>query len=208
MAIGDDGDIKRIVCANESCGYIISEHVIKERADGTKHEVPRSLKLEDQPESAQQDSSSDDLPTAAEMLLLAMQTQENTVGKAAKEIAKDILKMCAENVLKGEHTYLIKEEDSHTSGVITQAVRELKDRGYKVKKTPLPGKGTEVYVKWPTKKTQSKKKVVVEAARRVEPVDLPLPPPSEKQRRQQAELAKRREALKTRSASQKLPPSK
>jgi hypothetical protein len=204
--LDDAGDVERVTCANESCGYIVSEELVVEAADGSKRKRPRHVKAEDQPEgfaftgssTAASKPESDGLLTAEAMMLLALQTQEETVGKQAKEIAKEILSECAENVLNGEHTYVIEEENSPPGAVIVQVVQELKDRGYKVKKTPSPGKGTEIHVKWPTKRPQKKQKkkspVAQDAPTVVETKEL-----TPKQQRQMEERAKRKAALKARS---------
>jgi hypothetical protein len=203
--LDDAGDVERVTCANEECQYVLSEAIVEEAADGTKRKRPRSIKAESQPESfafggGEAPPEPDLLLSAEAMMLLAMKTQEETVGKQAKEIAKLILDECAANVLSGEHKYLIKEEDSTPGVVIVQMVQELKDRGYKVKKTATPGEGTEIHVKWPTKKATKtkKKKLAAEAAVQVGVVTTKgeLTP---KQQKQQAERAKRKAALKARS---------
>lgn len=202
--LDDVGDVERVACANGECGYVISEAIVEEAADGTKRKRPRSIKAEDQPETfafggGEATAEPDLLLSAEAMMQLAVKTQEETVGKQAKEIAKLILDECAANVLDGEHKYLIKEEESPAGAVIVQMVQELKDRGYKVKKTATPGEGTEIHVKWPTKKsTKSKKKrLAAEAAPQVGVVTKAELTP--KQKKQEAEKAKRRAALKARS---------
>lgn len=162
--IGDAGDIERTICANEDCGAILKEEVIVDRGDGTKLRRPRPVKMEDQPESFQFANRNgtlavpDDLLNADQMLQLAINTREETVGKDAREIAKSILMACAEVVLEGEHTYLIEEKDSPSGEVIKLAIKELTNRSYKVKQTPVPGKGVEVHIKWPTKQKPKRKK--------------------------------------------------
>ena len=162
--IGDSGDIVRTICANEDCGVILKEELIIDRGDGTKMRRPRPIKKEDQPESFQASNRDgtpfdDGLLSAEQMLQLAINTREETVGKEAREIAKIILMGCAEVVLKGEHTYIIEEENSPSGEVIKLVIRELTDRGYKVKKTPVPGEGIEVNIKWPTKQKQKRKRI-------------------------------------------------
>lgn len=205
--LDDVGDVERKVCANEACMYIISEAVVEDAADGTKRKRPRSVKAEDQPEAfafkgGASAVADDGMPTAEAMMLLAIQTQEETVGKAARELAKQILDECAKNVLEGEHTHLIEEDNTPPGSVVKQAVQELKDRGYKVKKTPTPGKGTEIKVQWPTKKTHKtpKKKKAAETAPQVAVVEASTLTP--KQQKQEAEKAKRKLALRARSKSQ------
>jgi len=162
--IGDAGDIERTICANEDCATILKEEVIVDRGDGTKLRRPRPIKMEDQPDNFQFAnrggtlSPPDELLSAEQMLQLAINTREETVGKDAREIAKTILNECAEVVLEGEHTYLIEEKDSPSGEVIKLAIKELTDRSYKVKKTPIPGKGVEVQIKWPTKQKPRRKK--------------------------------------------------
>lgn len=208
MELDDQGDVERRTCANDSCKYIISEEIVTEAADGSKRKRPRHVKAEDQPEgfaftgSGSSTTTSkleqDGLLTAEAMMLLALQTQEETIGKKAKEIAKDILSECAENVLAGEHTYIIEEENSPPGAVIIQVIQELKDRGYKVKKTPSPGQGTEIQVKWPTKRPQKKQKKKPSAATDV-PTVVGTAELTPKQQRQAEERAKRKAALKARS---------
>jgi hypothetical protein len=207
--LDDAGDVERRVCANESCGYIISEELVIEAVDGTKMRRPRAVKQEDQPDSfnfggTETEEPKDRLMSADEMMHLALKTQEETVGKAAREIARNILEKCAENVLEGEYTYLIEENDSPPGAVIAQAVKELKDRSYKVKQTPVPGKGVEVHVKWPTKKKASRRKKAAEVA----PSQVGVMELTPKQKRQQEEKAKRKEALRARSGSRKSPPKR
>jgi hypothetical protein len=202
--IGDAGDIERTICANEDCGAILKEEVIVDRGDGTKLKRPRPVKLEDQPENFQfngvQGAIPDDLLSADQMLQLAINTREETVGKEAREIAKTILMACAEVVLEGEHIHIIEEEDSPSGEVIRLAVKELTDRGYKVKKTPKPGEGTELQVKWPTKQKPHRRKKKSKA----DAPDVPQTPaaskgqnPGQIQRQRQAALA-RKKALKER----------
>jgi hypothetical protein len=204
--LDDAGDVQRTVCANESCQYIIGEKVIEKAADGTERMRPRSVSLEDQPEGLAfgggADYEDDGMLTAEAMMLLAVQTKEETVGKAAKEIAKTILVECAKVVLDGEYTYLIEEDDTPPGAVIKQVVQELKDRKYKVKQTPVPGKGMEIKVQWPTKKPQkTSKRRAAEAAHPVGIVEKSDLTP--KQRKQEAEKAKRKAAYRARSKSPK-----
>lgn len=201
--VGDAGDIERTVCANDACMFIMKEVLLVERGDGTKQRRPRAVKVEDQPDSYQSKGLVvDDLPSVEQMTRMAIESREETVNKRAREIAKIILEECAGNSLKGEHTHLIEEENSPPGEVIKQAVKELTDRGYKVKKVPVPGEGIEVHVKWPTKKSSRKTKRDAQAAPQVEVVatKAELTP---KQKKQADERAKRKAALRARSGSQK-----
>ena len=201
--IADEGDVERTVCAQEACQFIMREVLIVEKEDGTKQHRPRRVKPEDQPEGFGSDGApvpeADPLLSAEAMMLLAIRTQEETVGKLSRDIAKSILDECAQNVLKGEHTYLIEEKNSTPGAVISQVVQELKDRGYKIKKSATPGKGTEINVKWATKKTPNKRKSRKAAldAPAIQVVGKKELTP--KQQKQAAERAKRKAALRARS---------
>ena len=202
--VGDTGDIERTVCANESCMFIMKEVLLVERADGTKQKRPRAVKVEDQPDSYQSKTMTEDdgLPSVEQMTRMAIESREETVNKRAREIAKTILSECAGKSLDGEHTYLIEEENSPPGEVIKQAIKELTDRGYKIKKIPVPGEGIKVQIKWPTKKSSRQTKRAVQAAQQVEVV-VGKTEPSPKQKLQAEERAKRKAALRARSHSPK-----
>lgn len=93
--------------------------------------------------------------TAMQMAELAIRTRESTVGKKASELLANILGECVKHVLDGEHEYVVNEEVS--GEIITQVIKELKSRGYKVSRRPEPGQGTYIEVKWPTKMKKSSK---------------------------------------------------
>lgn len=162
----DAGDIQKVICAEDDCGYIHSSEILVERADGSKMRKPQRIKPEDQPVSFDfaakggggMQSPEEHIMSAEEMLELAIRTREETVGKAAREIVRDILAACAEKVLEGEHEYLITEDDAPPGEVFSLALKELRAKGYRVKKTPEPGKGTWIQVKWPTNRRGRKKK--------------------------------------------------
>lgn len=204
--IGDAGDVERIVCANDSCKFIMKETLLVDRGDGTKQRRPRAVKVEDQPDSFQSHGMSvredDELPSVEQMTRLAMEAREETVNKRAREIAKTILSECAGKSLDGEHMHLIEEEDSPPGEVIKQAVKELTDRGYKVKKIPVPGEGIKVHIKWPTtKKAKRKTKKAAQDVPQIEVVEKTGL--TEKQKKQAEERAKRKAALRARSGSPK-----
>ena len=201
--IGDVGDVERTTCSNEACMFVMKEVVLVDLGDGTKQRRPRAVKVEDQPDSFQsQGMVVDELPSVEQMTRMAIDAREETVNKRAREIAKTILSECAGKSLDGEHTHLIEEENSPPGEVIKQAVKELTDRGYKVKKIPVPGEGIKVQIKWPTaKKAARKSKKGAKVAPQVEVVEkLEL---SEKQKKQAEERAKRKAAQRARSVSPK-----
>ena len=159
--VDDVGTVEQLVCANKECGYVLREEQVIEREDGTEVRRPRSVKPESQPEgfSFGPDNKKPEEPilTAEQMMALAIETREKTIGEASRALAKDIVEACAEHVLEGEHDYLISDDDMPPGEVLQAAVQELKDRGYTVRKSAEPGKGTWVKVKWPTKRKKRRK---------------------------------------------------
>lgn len=160
--ISDGGDIEQTICANEDCKYILKEEQMVERADGTSLKRARPVKPESQPEGFEFKDKNlvppeERLLSAQEMLALAIETRENTIGKQARELAKVILEECAKHVLLGEYTHCITE-GTVSGEIVTLTYKELKAQGYRVKKTPEPGVGTQLNIKWPIKLRKKKGK--------------------------------------------------
>lgn len=210
--VDDAGDIEKVICAGEECGYIHSSEIIVERADGSKMKRPQRVKPEDQPVSfdfpAKGEAAAppeERIMSAQEMMELAIRTREETIGKAAKDIVRDILAACAENVLEGKHDYLIGEDVP--GGVFSLVLKELRAKGYTVKKTAEPGKGTWTHVKWPTSrrgKKSAKKKKTPDVAPEEEVTfkekkGTSADPQAAQKQKQRA--AQRKRALKARSKS-------
>jgi hypothetical protein len=202
-------DIEKTVCANDECGYVLKEEIVVERPDGTTQRRPRHVRLEDQPEQFQffkngkAVSPEEKILSARDMALLAVQTREETVGKKARELVKTILDECIEKVLVGEHRHQIKPEDEIPGEILTLALKELRAQGYKVKKTPEPGAGVWVEVKWPTTVRKSRKTKQPAAGEISFPKEKkPLGEPDrDAQQKQQAAAKHRQKALKARSDS-------
>ena len=212
VIVGDEGDVEQTICASKTCNYILREEQLVERADGTTMRRARRVEAGSQPEEFEFKDKEGNLvppeerlPSAQEMLALAIKTREDTIGKQARLLAKTILDECAEHVLEGEYTHCIKE-DEVPGDIVTLAVKELKGQGYRVKRTPEPGVGTWVHVKWPTKVRKKKKGVEPEIEigrgkgspqrrpeRRSAATDLEI------QSKQSAAAAHRQTALKARS---------
>ena len=199
--VDDVGDIEKITCANEECGYILSSSVVVERADGSKMKRPRSVPSSEQPKPSFQLEEEDDILSAQEMMELAIRTREQTIGKAAKEIVSDVVECCAKHVLDGNYDYLIGEEKEVSGEIISMAVKDLKDRGYRVRKTAEPGKGTWLNVKWSTTRKGRKPKKKPNSAAPPQEENLQFkekkePTTAQKQR---AAAAHRKKALSSRS---------
>ncbi len=163
VIIGDEGDIEQTICAAEDCAFVLKEERIVKRADGTTLKRAQPVKPESQPDSFEFKGKDgklalpeERLPSAQEMMALAIKTREETTGKRGRELAKTILEGCAKDVLAGEYTYCVVEGEV-TGEIVTLAFRELKGQGYRVKKTPEPGVGTWINVKWPTKLRKKRK---------------------------------------------------
>jgi hypothetical protein len=214
--IDDAGDVEQTVCANKECGFIIKEEVLVTRPDGTEHRRPRRVDSGKQPEGFQfagrggrLESPEEKIMSAQEMLALAVKTREETVGKQARELAKQIITACAENVLAGEHRYQVEAESNTPGEIISLAVKELKTQGYRVKKEPVPGEGVWITIKWPTqtrkKRKEKGKKLTAEETLEFGPQEKTKKrkPPSKRDlevRQRQRQAAKRREeAMKARS---------
>lgn len=206
--IDENGDVERIVCANEECGFILKEETIVERPDGTQHRRPRRVRPEDQPAKIHGPLQlEDEIPSAEDMMLQAIKVREETVGKASRDLVRNILKECAapEVILKGEYSHCVEEDADISGEVLSLAIKELRDRGYKPSKEPEPGKGTWIHIKWPTKKKKSRRKKRSESTSPSEPqvqvkVKKKQTSHDEETRQKQTAAAKhRRQAMKERS---------
>ncbi|MFQ5351741.1 MAG: hypothetical protein ACE5D3_01555 [Candidatus Binatia bacterium] len=166
VGIDDQGDVEETVCADDDCGYILKRERIVERPDGTKQRRPQRVAPDEQPEGLSPMkgrgpiSLEEEIPSAEEMMRLAVQMREETVGKAARDIVRGALKEAAEPnvILKGNYEFLVSEEDGVPAVVLKEVVRNLRERGYKPTRRAEPGVGTWIQIKWPTTAKSKRKK--------------------------------------------------
>lgn len=230
--IDEQNDVERTVCANEDCEWIIREEVIVPRPDGTQNRLPRRVAPDQQPVKAvggaAPATTDNRILSAQEMMEKAIKMREETIGKQIKDLLLSALEGCAEpdNLLAGKYKFLV-EEGTVQGIVLAGAVKELRGLGYTVTKSPKPGEGTWIEVKWPTKRAKKRKdKKKTTPGREKPPVtteEISFPnekdkpkrgrkkksatskekqkktPPSESTKRQAAAAKHRQEALKARS---------
>lgn len=210
MTMDDSGDVEETVCADDECGWIIQRDQIVEQLDGEKIKRRRRVKPSEQPETALPPLEVEaPILTAAEMMQLAIHTRDKTLGKQSRDIVRNILNFCATPavLLRGKYVYTFDEENKEEvpAEVIALVIKELRVRGYKPKKIPVPGKGTQVEVSWPTKKKTVRKKKRRETASAQKEPTAPKKKPTTSARseediaKQAARKRKREKALQGRS---------
>lgn len=199
--VGDGGDIKLTLCANQDCGYVHKKRVITVRPDGTTIERNRRVRPEDQPEGFVVEEVEDRIISADEMMRLAIKTREETIGKEANAIVREIIDKCSDPkiILDGKFSYLLTNEriEELPSDVVGMVVSKLADRGYKPRKVAAPGEGTRINIKWPTqkKKTRARKK------KPAEDIQITKPKRQKKDPKQAAAANHRKKAQQARSKS-------
>lgn len=153
---------------------VLKETIISEEDSAVirKHQVPEGPQ-------ERRITKEEGMPTAAQMTALAQAEREKTIGNVAKELVKEMLAACSENVLKGKHSHLIENPEELPPEVLKEVITKLRALGYTVKKRPEPGKGLWVDIKWPTKTKKPRKKVEA-----VEPVPKKRGRPSKKKQTQ------------------------
>lgn len=100
--------------------------------------------------------------SAAEMMRLAIREKELTFGTKVQELLAEIMDGCKEVILEGTYSHTIPMMAGLTADMVKQAVKDLKNLGYKVKLEVDPGSMGIMTVKWPLKedkvaKTRRKK---------------------------------------------------
>jgi len=207
--IDDAGDVEETVCAEDACGYILKRERIIEQLDGTKVHRPQRVSAEEQPEGLVSKkgrgpmSVEEEIPSAADMARVAEQMREETIGRAARDLVRAFLKEVAtpDIVLKGEHSFVIPEDDDVPAVVIEEVIKELRARGYKPARNPEPGVGTWIQIKWPTQVAKKRKKRKADSTPETEELVFKKKNEGDEEIKRKARLAKnhRKKALSARS---------
>lgn len=153
---GPNGEdiLKTILVSANGEEIVVKEEVVVESE--TFPEVQEEGEVPEQKPIVRQPSNK--LRSAAELTELAEERREDSVRGQKNILLNEIFNGCMEHLLEGAYVHNFPTDSPWNSLTIKAAISTLKEQGYKVKKTPKPGKGFDLEIRWPTKSKNKKNK--------------------------------------------------